>query len=119
MKTSKTYILLLIVVVLLAIPAVIGYWRVERIRATYPSHVARENSQTEGSKNAAAALSAQSSKFTGWAVGLLAWVVGIAFATELRRIPHRSRALLFLPPAVGLILASIWAGIVFDGRFSY
>lgn len=119
MKTSKTYILLLIVVALLVIPAGIGYVRIERIRDSYSSHIARENSQTEGTKNAVAALSDQSNTFTTWAVGLLVWIGGVAFVTELRRIPNRSLVLLFLPLAAGLVLASVWAGIIFDARFSY
>lgn len=119
MPKSRAFGLLLIVVLLLLIPSAIGYWRIEAIRDTYASHVPQENSQTEGTKGAAGALSDQSSTFTGWAVGLLAWISGLAFVSELRKIPNRSRALLFLPPAAGLVLASIWAGIIFNRRFSY
>jgi hypothetical protein len=115
----KAYALLSIVLVLFLGPLLLGFLRVEHIRDTYKFHKAREASQTEGSKGAAAALSAQSNKFTSWAVGLLAWVGGVAYATELRRIPHRSLGLLLLPPAAGLLLASVWAGVVFDRRFSY
>jgi hypothetical protein len=119
MRASKTYGLLLVVIVLLVVPAAIGYYRVESIRDTYPSHVAAEKSQTDGSKSAAAALSDQSNKFMGWAVGLLGWIGGIAYLTEFRRIPHRSRALLLLLPAASLLLVSIWTGLVFARRFSY
>jgi hypothetical protein len=105
--------------VMLLSPLKVGLSRVEEIRKTYPKHQATFRSQTDGSKDAVAALASQSGKFTGWAVALIAWVAGLTFASEGRSNLRRTHAVLLLAPSAGLLLVSIWAGVKFDARLSY
>jgi len=105
---------------LFAVPATIGYSRVQAIRVEYDkAPPPRESTQTAAWKDAADAMAAHSNTLTTSAVGLLGWIALVGLGTSIRQIPWRAFVLLLLAPAAGMLLVSTWAGEAFQRRLTY
>jgi hypothetical protein len=105
---------------LTGIPAGVGLWKVEQVRAAYDAGPPpQRGTQTPGLKDSAETMAAHSDTLTTWGVGLLVWIALVGMTASIRETPWRGFVLLLLAPAAGLLIPSVWASIIFHRRLAY
>jgi hypothetical protein len=129
LQFSKFFLLL----ILFFGPLVYGHWQTDKIRDTYQasqkiSSPTMAQSAAPGSSSQAPPaptivpdpLNQQNKQMIDWGVLLLGGSVALSITAKLHRIKfYKGLYLLFIGPAAGFLLASLWCGVVFQRRVAF
>jgi hypothetical protein len=112
-------------------PVVYGYREADKIRDTYQVGAKTPTPTTPATAASGAQIQAaptpvpdplnqQNKQMIDWGVLLLGGCVALCISAKLHRIRfHRALYLLFISPAAGFLLVSLWCGVLFQSRVAF
>ena len=136
MKWLLQILKFLLLLILFFGPLVYGWREAEKIRDTYqrastagsqtssgttaPSGASPASTTEETPKPVPDPLNQQNKQMIDWGVLLLGGCVALCISAKLHRIRfHQALYLLFISPAAGFLLTSLWCGVLFQGRVAF